>query len=86
MSFTIQQPKEKGNKPLLPLVFIDSVHFLNYSLNKLVKNLDEKNFYHLNQEFNANVLDLLKKKGFFSLTNGIALINSGKAYLAKTKF
>ena len=31
MSFTIQQPKEKSNKPGLPLVFIDNVHFLNNS-------------------------------------------------------
>ena len=29
MSFTIQQIKEVHNKPRLPLVFIDSVHFLN---------------------------------------------------------
>ena len=27
MSFTIQQPKTKGIKPGLPLIFIDSVHF-----------------------------------------------------------
>ena len=28
MSFTIHQPKQKGIKPGLPLVFIDSIHFL----------------------------------------------------------
>ena len=27
--FTIQQPKEKGSKVGLSLLFIDSVHFLN---------------------------------------------------------
>ena len=65
MSFTIQQPEKKGVKPGLPLVFIDSVHVLNNSLDNLVENLGKNDFYHLNQEFNTNVLDLLKKKGFF---------------------
>ena len=31
MSFTIQQPKEKDDKPGLPLGFINSVHFLKFS-------------------------------------------------------
>ena len=44
MSFTIPQPKEKGNKPGLPLVFIDSVHFLNNSSENLVKKLGENEF------------------------------------------
>ena len=39
MSFTIQQSKEKGNKPGLLLVFIDNIHFLNSSLDNLVKKL-----------------------------------------------
>ena len=50
MSFTIQQPKEKGNKPGLQLVFTVSIHFLNNSLDNLVKNFGEKDFYHLSQE------------------------------------
>ena len=32
----------------------------------LVRNLGENNFYHLSQELNASVLDLLKKKSFLS--------------------
>ena len=39
MSFTIQQSKEKGNKPGPLLVFIDNIHFLNSSLDNLVKKL-----------------------------------------------
>ena len=39
MSFTIQQSKEKGNKPGLLLVFIDNIHFLNSSLDNLIKKL-----------------------------------------------
>ena len=67
MSFTIQQPKKKGIKPRLPLVFIDSVYFLNNLLDNLVKNLGKNNLYHPSQKFYANVLDLIKKKIFFSL-------------------
>ena len=65
MSFTIQKLKEIGNKQGLPSVFIDSVYFLNNSLDNLVKNIENNPFHHLRQEFNANVLDLHKKKGFF---------------------
>ena len=54
------------SKIIYTLVFIDNVHFLNNSLDNLVKNLESNDFYHLGQEFNANILDLLeKKKGFF---------------------
>ena len=65
MSFTIKQPKKKDVQPGLLLVFIDRVLFLNNSLDNLVKNLKENDFYHLSQELNANVLGFVKKKGFF---------------------
>ena len=67
ISFTIQQPKEKGNKPGLLLVYIDSIYFLDNAIDNLVKNLVENDFYHLSQEFSANVLDLSKKKRIFYL-------------------
>ena len=86
MIFTIQQPKKKGIKPGLPWVFIDSVHFLNKSSDHLVKNLGENDFYHLNLEFNANVWNLLEKKGFPLVTTGITLKNSKRAYPAKIYF
>ena len=62
MSFTIQQLKRKGSTSGRPLVFIDSVHFLNNFLDNVAKNLEKNDLYHLNQELDANVLDLLKKK------------------------
>ena len=62
MRFTIQQSKKQGIKPGLALVIIDSVHLLNNSPDNLVKNFRENDFYELSQEFNANLLDLLKKK------------------------
>ena len=54
-------------KIVLPLVFIDSVYFINNSLDNLVKNSEENGFYHLPLESNADALDLV--------TIGIALIN-----------
>ena len=59
MSFANEQPKKKSIKPRLPLVFIDSVHFLNNSLDNFVKNSGENYFYLLSK-------DLVKKKGLFA--------------------
>ena len=45
------------------LIFIDSFHFLYYSLDKLVKNLGKADSW--SQEFDNNVLDSVKQKGFY---------------------
>ena len=42
------------------LSFIDSFQFLSSSLDSLVKNLGKDNFKYLSQEFDNNVLDLVK--------------------------
>ena len=42
------------------LSFIDSS-----SLDNLVKNLSNDDFQHLSQEFENNILDLVKQKGFY---------------------
>ena len=55
MSFTI------NNK----LSFIDSFQFLSSSLGSLVKKLIKDDFKYLGQEFDNNVLDLVKQKGFY---------------------
>ena len=47
------------------LSFIDSFQFLSSSLDSLVKNLNKSDFNHLSQEFDNNVLDLVKQKGFY---------------------
>lgn len=47
------------------MIFIDSLHFLNNSLNNFVENLRENDFYYLDQELDANVLYSVKKKEFF---------------------
>ena len=47
------------------LVFIDSMHFMNYSLNKLVKNLSNNDFKYLSQIFSGDLLELIKQKGVY---------------------
>ena len=47
------------------LSFIDSFQFLSSSLDSLVKNLNKDDFNYLSQEFENNVLDLVKQKGFY---------------------
>ena len=75
---------KKSIKPKLPLLFIDIFHFSNNSLENLVKNLGENDLYYLSQEFNAN--DLLKKRFYFPMADGIPLKIFKKDYLAKDKF
>ena len=43
-----------------------SFEFLVFSLVSLVRNLGDNDFKHLIQEFNSDVLDLVKQKGFYS--------------------
>ena len=45
------------------LVFIDSMQFMNASLDKLVKNSSEEDFKYLVGVFGSENLELLKQKG-----------------------
>ena len=45
------------------LVFIDSMQFMNSSLDKLVKNLSDEDFKYLVKEFGSENLEILKQKG-----------------------
>ena len=47
------------------LAFIDSMLFMNFSLNKLVKNLSEEDFKYLSKEFSGKKLKLVKKKAIY---------------------
>ena len=47
------------------LIFFDSFQFLRFPLDSLVKNLDKNDFKYLSQEFDNNVLDLVKQKGLY---------------------
>ena len=43
-------------------VFIDSMQFMNSSLDKLVKNVSDEDFKYLVEEFHSKYLKLLKQK------------------------
>ena len=47
------------------IVFIDSMLFLNSSLDKLVKNLSSEDFNYFSEEFSGEKLELVKKKGVY---------------------
>ena len=47
------------------LVFIESMQFMNSSLEKLVKNLSDNDFKYLTEEFRSKNLELLKQKGAY---------------------
>ena len=47
------------------IVFIDSMQFMNSSLDKLVKNLNDKDFKYLTEEFSGEQLKLVKQKGIY---------------------
>ena len=47
------------------LVFIDSMQFMNFSLDKLVKNLSENDFKYLTEEFGSKNLELLKQRSAY---------------------
>ena len=47
------------------IVFIDSMLFMNSSLDKLAKNLSDEEFKYLSKEFSGEKLELVKKKGIY---------------------
>ena len=47
------------------LVFIDSMQFINSSLDVLVKNLSEIDFKYSSQDFSGDLLNLVKQKGVY---------------------
>ena len=47
------------------LVFIDSMQFMNSSLESLVKNFSDNDFKYLSEEFSGELLDLVKEKGAY---------------------
>ena len=51
------------------LVVIDSVQYMNSSLEKLVRNLADDDFKYLTEEFDSKNLELLKQKGAYPYEN-----------------
>ena len=70
------------------LVFIDSVQFMNSSLDKLVKNLVDEDFKYLVKEFGSENLEILKQKGAYpyEYMNSIERFNEEKLCARKYFF
>ena len=74
------------------LVFIDGMHFMNSSLDKLVKNLSDEDFKYLVKEFGFDNLKILKQKGAYpyEYMNSFQKFNeeklcAGKYFFSSTK-
>ena len=67
------------------LVFIDSMQFMNSSLDKLVKNLSDQDFKCLVEEFCYKNLKILKRKGAYpyECMNSFKRFNQDKLYARK---
>ena len=70
------------------LVFIDSMQFMNSSLDKLVKNLSDEDFKYLVEEFGSENLEILKQKGAYpyEYMNSIEKFNEEKLCARKYFF
>ena len=47
------------------LIFIDSMQFMNSSLDSPVKNLGDRDFKYLSEEYSCELLELVKEKGVY---------------------
>ena len=47
------------------IVFIDSMQFMDSSLDLVVKNLIDEDFVYLSEEFSGELLKLVKEKGVY---------------------
>ena len=68
------------------LSFIDSCQFLSSSVDSLVKNVAKDDLKYLSQEFDFNVLDLVKEKGFYSYEYMTDFEKFKEQLLSKGKF
>ena len=55
------------------LIFIDSMHFMNFSLDSLVKNLWDHDFANLSEEFSGKFLKLVKQKSVYLMSIWVVL-------------
>ena len=68
------------------LIFIDSIQFLSSSFDNLIENLSEDDFKYLTQEFDNNVLDIVKEQGFYPYEYMSDFEKFKKELLSKEKF
>ena len=60
------------------LDFIESMQFMNSSLEKLIKNLSDNDFKYLTKEFGSKNLELLKQKDAILMSTWAVLKDSEK--------
>ena len=60
------------------LIFIDSILFMNSSLDKLVKNLNSEDFKYLSEEFRREKVELVPKKRVFILMSILIVLKNLK--------
>ena len=60
------------------LDFIESIQFMNSSLEKLIKNLSDNDFKYLTKEFGSKNLELLKQKDAILMSTWAVLKDSEK--------
>ena len=48
------------------IVFIDSMQFMESSLHSLIKNLGDRDFKYLSEEYSGELLELVKEKGVYA--------------------
>ena len=70
------------------LVLTDSIQLMNFSLDKLVKNLSDEDFKYLVKEFGSENLKILKQKGVYpyEYMNSFKKINEEKLCARKYFF
>ena len=70
------------------LVFIDSMQFMNSSLDKLVKNLSDEDFKYSVEEFGSENLEFLKQKGgyHYEYMNSFERFNEKKLLARKNVY
>ena len=64
MSYKVDS-KYTWSSQLIQIWFIDSMQFMNSSLDSFVKNLSDYDFKYLSKEFTGDFLELVKQKGVY---------------------
>ena len=60
------------------LVLIDNMQFIYSDLNKLVTSFSDNDFKYLSQEFNGDLLELVKQEGVFEYVNSFKNFSKDK--------
>ena len=70
------------------IIFIDSMQFMKSNLDSLAKNLMDKDFKYVPEEYSGELLELVKEKGVYpyEYMNTFKRFNEDKLYLISVSF